>query len=90
MTPLRLLKNLQPSITGHRKFDADGSFPNHIPNPEDPDAMDAIIATVNDNKANVGIIFDTDVDRAGAVEKIAACMQAFLGGFDSLDVPEMS
>lgn len=38
-------------------------FPNHIPNPEDKAAMAAIIKAVVDNKADFGIIFDTDVDR---------------------------
>jgi phosphomannomutase len=38
-------------------------FPNHIPNPEDKAAMEAITKAVLDNKADLGIIFDTDVDR---------------------------
>lgn len=40
-----------------------GLFPNHIPNPEDKAAMKAITKAVLDNKADLGIIFDTDVDR---------------------------
>lgn len=40
-----------------------GMFPNHIPNPEDKAAMKAITQAVLDNKADLGIIFDTDVDR---------------------------
>jgi phosphomannomutase len=40
-----------------------GLFPNHIPNPEDKTAMKAITEAVLDNKADLGIIFDTDVDR---------------------------
>lgn len=40
-----------------------GMFPNHIPNPEDKTAMKAITQAVLDNKADLGIIFDTDVDR---------------------------
>ena len=40
-----------------------GLFPNHIPNPEDKAAMKAITQAVLDNKADLGIIFDTDVDR---------------------------
>lgn len=40
-----------------------GMFPNHIPNPEDKVAMKAITQAVIDNKADLGIIFDTDVDR---------------------------
>lgn len=42
---------------------APGYFPNHIPNPEDKDAMKAITQAVLNNKADLGIIFDTDVDR---------------------------
>jgi len=38
-------------------------FPNHIPNPEDKTAMKAITQAVLENKADLGIIFDTDVDR---------------------------
>lgn len=45
----------------------DGNFPNHIPNPESKEAMESICNAVKDNKADFGIIFDTDVDRAGAV-----------------------
>lgn len=40
-----------------------GLFPNHIPNPEDKAAMEAITQAVLNNKADLGIIFDTDVDR---------------------------
>lgn len=40
-----------------------GMFPNHIPNPEDKTAMKAITQAVLHNKADLGIIFDTDVDR---------------------------
>lgn len=40
-----------------------GLFPNHIPNPEDKAAMKAITQAVHENKADLGIIFDTDVDR---------------------------
>ncbi|KAL6552845.1 hypothetical protein OROHE_008209 [Orobanche hederae] len=43
-------------------------FPNHIPNPEDKEAMKAITRAVIDNKADLGIIFDTDVDRSAAVD----------------------
>jgi phosphomannomutase len=65
----RVLKPLGADTTGSQFLEPDGSFPNHIPNPEDPDAMDAIIAAVRKNEADFGIIFDTDVDRAGAVDK---------------------
>ncbi|HKL20697.1 MAG TPA: hypothetical protein VJ904_02760, partial [Tichowtungia sp.] len=64
----KVLKPLGADTAGSQFLDPDGSFPNHIPNPEDPDAMEAIISAVKDNGADLGIIFDTDVDRAGAVD----------------------
>ncbi len=63
----KVLKPLGADTTGSCYLDPDGSFPNHIPNPEDKDAMKSITKAVNDNNADFGIIFDTDVDRAGAV-----------------------
>jgi len=63
----KVLKPLGANTDGSRYLDPDGRFPNHIPNPEDKDAMASIIAAVKETKADLGIIFDTDVDRAGAV-----------------------
>lgn len=42
-------------------------FPNHEPNPENKEAMHAISSAVLNHKADLGIIFDTDVDRAAIV-----------------------
>ena len=63
----KVLKPLGANTDGSRFLDPDGSFPNHIPNPEDKDAMESITAAVKETNADLGIIFDTDVDRAGAV-----------------------
>ena len=63
----KVLKPLGANTEGSRYLDPDGSFPNHIPNPEDKKAMESITAAVRETKADLGIIFDTDVDRAGAV-----------------------
>ena len=63
----KVLQPLGADTNGSRYLDPDGSFPNHIPNPEDEKAMQAIMDAVNEVKADFGIIFDTDVDRAGAV-----------------------
>lgn len=49
-------------------LDPDGKFPNHIPNPENREAIDSLSRAVVKNDASLGIIFDADVDRAGAVE----------------------
>lgn len=64
----KVLKPLGADTDGSQFLEPDGSFPNHIPNPEDSDAMKAISSAVLKNKADFGIIFDTDVDRAGAVD----------------------
>ena len=63
----RVLQPLGADTAGSRFLDPDGTFPNHIPNPENQEAMASIRAAVLENRADLGIIFDTDVDRAGAV-----------------------
>ena len=63
----KVLQPLGADTNGSRFLDPDGSFPNHIPNPEDKDAMESIMEAVRETGADLGIIFDTDVDRAGAV-----------------------
>lgn len=65
----KVLKPLGADTQGSQFLDPDGSFPNHIPNPEDSEAIEATRNAVLKNKADFGIIFDTDVDRAGAVDK---------------------
>ncbi len=62
-----VLKPLGACIDGSRYLNPDGNFPNHIPNPENETAMESIREAVADTGADLGIIFDTDVDRAGAV-----------------------
>ena len=63
----KVLKPLGANTEGSRFLDPDGSFPNHIPNPENKEAMQSITDAVKETGADLGIIFDTDVDRAGAV-----------------------
>lgn len=63
----KVLKPLGADTAGSRYLDPDGSFPNHIPNPENKEAMQSITEAVKESGADLGIIFDTDVDRAGAV-----------------------
>ena len=62
-----VLGKLGADITGSQFLEPDGMFPNHIPNPENKDAMESICKAVKENKADLGLIFDTDVDRAGCV-----------------------
>ena len=63
-----VLAPLGADITGSQFLEPDGHFPNHIPNPEDEKAMASICQAVKDNHADLGIIFDTDVDRSSAVD----------------------
>lgn len=63
----KILKPLGADTTGSQFLEPDGMFPNHIPNPENKDAMKSIQEATVKNKADLGLIFDTDVDRMGAV-----------------------
>ncbi len=63
----KVLVPLGADVTGSQYLDPDGHFPNHVPNPEDREAMSSICAAVIREKADLGIIFDTDVDRAALV-----------------------
>lgn len=65
----KVLKPLGADTQGSQFLEPDGHFPNHIPNPEDQQAMAAIQKAVLEQHADFGIIFDTDVDRAGAVDR---------------------
>ncbi len=62
-----VLKKLGADTSGSRFLEPNGMFPNHIPNPEDKKAMQSICEAVLEAKADLGLIFDTDVDRAGCV-----------------------
>jgi len=46
----------------------DGTFPNHLPNPEDPETTHDLEKAVVDNKCDVGVGFDGDADRCGLID----------------------
>ncbi len=62
-----VLAKLGADISGSINLEPDGTFPNHVPNPENKQAMEAIKQATLANHADLGIIFDTDVDRAASV-----------------------
>lgn len=64
----KILKPLGADIGGSCFLEPEGTFPNHIPNPEDATAMQAISKAVLSSESDLGIIFDTDVDRAAIVD----------------------
>lgn len=47
--------------------DVDGNFPNHHPDPGQPDNLQDVIKAVKAEKADLGIAFDGDGDRLGLV-----------------------
>lgn len=64
----KVLSVLGADTNGSRYLEPDGMFPNHVPNPEDAEAMASICEAVKESNADLGVIFDTDVDRGGAVD----------------------
>ena len=62
-----VLGRLGADVSDSQFLEPDGNFPNHIPNPENKEAMASICARVKECGADLGLIFDTDVDRSAAV-----------------------
>ncbi len=52
--------------------DLDSSFPNHVPNPENPANLGSLQKEVVKQRADLGIAFDADGDRLGVVDEIGA------------------
>ena len=48
--------------------DVDGRFPNHPPDPGDPNNLAALVSAVLENGADLGIALDGDGDRLGVVD----------------------
>lgn len=65
----RVLEPLGADTSGSVCLEPDGMFPNHVPNPENEAAMQSIVKAVADSRADLGIIFDTDVDRSAIVNR---------------------
>ena len=47
--------------------EVDGNFPNHHPDPGNPDNLNDLIAAVSEHQADIGLAFDGDGDRLGVV-----------------------
>lgn len=65
---------------GHRVIelfcDLDGSYPNHQPDPQEPENMHALAEKVRETGADIGIAFDGDADRMGVVDETGAIVTA--------------
>jgi phosphomannomutase len=64
-----VLAPLGANTSGSQFLVPDGTFPNHVPNPEDKKAMQMASEAVLKSHADLGIVFDTDGDRCGFVDK---------------------
>lgn len=62
-----LLRELGAWTEGSQFLTPDGRFPNHIPNPENAEAMQSVCKAVKAAGADMGVIFDADCDRAAIV-----------------------
>lgn len=47
--------------------ETDGNFPNHHPDPSQPDTLNDLIRTMHETSADIGLAFDGDGDRLGVV-----------------------
>ncbi len=65
----QVLAPLGADVSASQFLEPDGMFPNHIPNPENKTAMEFIRKATVENNCDLGVIFDTDVDRASCVDE---------------------
>lgn len=64
----RILERLNTEAT-EMFFEMDGRFPNHHPDPTVPSNLQPLIEKVLETRADLGIAFDGDTDRIGAVDE---------------------
>ncbi|KAG2611330.1 hypothetical protein PVAP13_4KG127615 [Panicum virgatum] len=69
-----VLEKLGADTTGSLHLEPDGMFPNQMPNPEDATAMSLTRDAVLAHGADLGVVFDTDVDRSGVVDDTGAAI----------------
>jgi len=65
----RILEKLNVDAT-ELFFEMDGAFPNHHPDPTVPSNLRQLVEAVKQNGAELGIAFDGDSDRIGAVDEL--------------------
>ncbi len=69
--------------------ESDGTFPNHHPDPTVDEYLEDLIQLVRENRADVGVAFDGDADRIGAVDENGTIVRGdillLLFGLDILD-----
>lgn len=63
----KVLKPLGADVSSSINLEPDGSFPAYVPNPESSVMVESASKQVLKSGADFGILFDTDVDRAGCI-----------------------
>ena len=63
-----VLAPLGADISASVFLEPNGDFPAHPPNPEHPDAVARTVEAVTGGGCDLGIVFDTDVDRSAVVD----------------------
>src|SRR5262245_41832646 len=63
-----LLRRLGCDVT-ELYCESDGSFPNHLPDPEMEENMRDLVARVRETGADLGLAYDGDADRVGVVDE---------------------
>lgn len=74
-TAIKLFKRLQCGVV-ELFCDVDGTFPNHHPNPSDPENLQDLIQTVTSKNLDLGLAFDGDGDRIGIVDELGRVLWA--------------
>lgn len=62
-----VLAPLGADVSPSMNLEPDGNFPVYVPNPESSVMIDSAAERVKQTNADFGIVFDTDVDRAGCI-----------------------
>jgi len=85
----RLLELWQQELVGSLYLDPDGTFPNHVPNPQHEENVHELGELVRETQADIGVAFDGDADRIGVLDEkgnlIAADRILTLLAVDMLD-----
>ena len=83
----KLLRPLGADTAGSMYLEHNGMFPHHVPDPDLPGVLEQFRNTLLDYRADLGILFDTDADRAAVIdgngklinkERMAALMSAIV------------
>jgi phosphomannomutase/phosphoglucomutase len=74
-TAIRLFSKLGCELT-ELYCDIDGTFPNHHPNPSEPENLEDLTHAVQKHKLDLGLAFDGDGDRVGIVDETGQSLYA--------------